>query len=133
MGDFNTSLNDSNKLRGSQVADDSHSYLMNFINDNLLLNLDLGGVSYTWSNMHARDALIQVKLDWALISLDWLQFFSCSLFSLTRLRSDHFPISLNVELMGCKSPFPSDLKKCGLATRSCTLKLLSCGILMLMA
>lgn len=50
MGDFNTPLNDVDKSEGSQIVDDSLLDLLNFINDNLLLDLDLGGASYTWSN-----------------------------------------------------------------------------------
>lgn len=111
IGDFNTPLHDVDKVGGSQNVDDSRSDLMQFINDSALLDLDLKGASYTWSNRHVGDALIQVKLDHALLNPKWLVHYSCSLSSLTRLGSNHFPLALSMDLLGGKKNFPFRFEK----------------------
>lgn len=100
MGYFKTPINEVEKKGGSQVATKSRFDLMGFINDNSLIDFDLRGVSYTWSNKKIGDALIQVKLDQMLISPEWLLCYSCFLSALTRLGSDHFLVSLSVDLFG---------------------------------
>lgn len=58
MGDFNTPLHDAGKIDGSHIMDESMFDLMNLINDNALLDLDLKGASFTWSNWRMGKALI---------------------------------------------------------------------------
>ena len=43
---------------------------MEFIDSHLLHDMDLHGVDYTWTNKRSGKALIQVRLDRALISND---------------------------------------------------------------
>lgn len=85
MGDSNNPLSFVEKLGGSQVDDESIFKLMSFVNDNALFDSDLHEESYTWLNCRFGDALIQVKLDLALLSHEWVAHFSCSLSTLTRL------------------------------------------------
>ncbi|XP_057828258.1 uncharacterized protein LOC131039491 [Cryptomeria japonica] len=88
------------KFGGSQIQLDSKQDLADFINDQCLIDLDLTRASFTWSNRRVGAALIQVRLDWALISIDWLQHYSCSLNSMIRVDSDHYLISFMVEPKG---------------------------------
>lgn len=50
MGDFNTPLFDDDKLGGSHIHLESRLDLRMFIDDNALINLDLMGSKFTWSN-----------------------------------------------------------------------------------
>ncbi|XP_057853721.1 uncharacterized protein LOC131063795 [Cryptomeria japonica] len=100
IGDFNTPLQETDKFGGSQIQLDSKQDLADFINDQCLIDLDLTKASFTWSNHRIGAELIQVRLDQALISIDWLQRYSCSLNSMIKVGSDHYPISLMVEPKG---------------------------------
>ena len=52
-----------------------------------------------------------MRLDRALISLDWLQNFSCRLSLLSRIGSNHSPISLSVVPIEPKRNFPFQFEK----------------------
>ena len=69
------------------------------------------GGSFTWSNKRIKWECIQVRLDRALISLDWLQSFSCRLSLLPRVGSDHSPISLSVAPIEPRRNFPFRFEK----------------------
>ncbi|XP_059078005.1 uncharacterized protein LOC131876583 [Cryptomeria japonica] len=60
MGDFNTPLQGAEKFGGTQAQLDSKTDLMDFINVNALVDTDLTGASYTWSNRRDGKDLIQV-------------------------------------------------------------------------
>lgn len=107
MGDFNTPLLNVEKFGGSQINWDSKSGLSDFININALIDLDLQGASYTWTNRRIGHDLIQVRLDRALISGQWFIDYFCALRALSRVGSDHFPICLIADPTKVKknSPF----------------------------
>lgn len=111
MGDFNTPLQESEKFGGFQVHMDSKQDLANFINEQCLIDLHLSGAKYTWTNRRMGDELIQVSLDRTLISTDWLHHYFFSLNSISKIRSDHFPISFLVEPKGGKRKFPFRFEK----------------------
>lgn len=71
-----------------------------FINDQCLIDLDLSRASYTWTNYGVGDELIQVILDWALISMKWLHLYYCCLNAMIRVGCDHYPINFMVEPKG---------------------------------
>lgn len=100
MGDFNTPLQESEKFGGSQIQMDSKQDLLDFINDQCLIDLDLSGDTYTLTNRRVGDELIQVRLDRTLISTDWLYLYFCSLKAMSKVGSDHFPISFTAEPKG---------------------------------
>ena len=72
MGDFNTPLQDKEKKGGMPQDWESKHDLSVFINGLALLDLDLMGGDFTWSNKCLGMNCIQVRLDRALISPDWL-------------------------------------------------------------
>ncbi|XP_059066199.1 uncharacterized protein LOC131857544 [Cryptomeria japonica] len=61
MGDFNTPLTEAEKFGGSKIQIDSKLDLANFINGQGLVELDLSGASFTWSNRRVGTDLIQPK------------------------------------------------------------------------
>ncbi|XP_059066442.1 uncharacterized protein LOC131857750 [Cryptomeria japonica] len=71
--------------------------LADFINGQGLVDLDLSGASFTWSNRCVGTDLIQVRLDRDLISVEWIQHYIYSLNSMVRIGSDHLPICLMTE------------------------------------
>ena len=111
MGDFNTPLLASDKLGGFPPDVKSRQHLAGMIRDLALLDVDLGGCKFTWSNRRIGQACIQVRLDRALISLDWLGNLHYNLSSLVRLGSDHSPISLTLDKINRKKSFPFGFEK----------------------
>ncbi|XP_059068325.1 uncharacterized protein LOC131858874 [Cryptomeria japonica] len=97
---FNTPLQEVENFGGSQIQMDSKQDLADFINDQCLIDLDYFGASYTWTNRRVGDELIQVILDQALISMEWLHLYYCSLNVMIRVGFDHFPISFVAETKG---------------------------------
>lgn len=87
--DFNTPLVGEEKIGGLAPDWDSKQDLSNLINDLAFLDLDLLRGLYTWSNKRIGHDCIQVRLDRALISLDWLHSFSCKLSLLPRVGLVH--------------------------------------------
>ena len=72
MGDFNTPLSDDEKFRGMAPDLDNKMDLSNFINSLAFMDMDILGGRFTWSNRSIGGDCIQVHLDSALISPDWL-------------------------------------------------------------
>lgn len=66
------------------------------INSLGLLDLDLLGDKFTWSNKRSGGDLIQVRLDRGIISLEWIRDASCRLNALSRIGFDHFSICLSI-------------------------------------
>lgn len=95
MGDFNTILGaheQRSNYRPSQVAMQD---FQNWTDSNNLIHIHTRGADYTWLNGRRGRFNIQRRLDRAICNQDW--FNACNLVScstLTKLRSDHFPILL---------------------------------------
>lgn len=66
---------------------------MDFINGQALMDVNLRGINYTWTNRRTGPDLIQVRLDRNLISPNWLSKYNCSLASIIKIGFDHYPIS----------------------------------------
>lgn len=70
LGDFNNPLLATKKLGGLPPDLESRQHLADMIRDLALLDVELGGRKYTWSNRRVGMDCIQVRLDRALITLD---------------------------------------------------------------
>lgn len=70
---------------------------MNLINDLALIDLDLQGVDFTWSNHRLRKQFFQVRLDRSLITMDWLINYTCTPSTMARIGFDHSLIILVME------------------------------------
>ncbi|KAH9287928.1 hypothetical protein KI387_032045, partial [Taxus chinensis] len=81
---------------------------VDFVADLNLLDVDLHGNKYTWTNRRLGKELIQVRLDRALISTSWILNQDFHLSSLPRIGSDHNPIALN--LLNWTKPIRSSFK-----------------------
>ena len=84
---------------------------MEFIDQHTLHDIDLHGIEYTWTNRRAGNDLIQVRLDCALISIDWLLSYKCNLSAQVRVGSDHYPIFLVVDKINYHKNFPFRFEK----------------------
>ncbi len=105
MGDFNSPLSDAEKWGGLAPNQDSKHDLALFIQNFAFLDMDLQGGSFTWSNRRVGGDSIQVRLDRALLSPEWLLSHSCILSLLPRVGSDHSPISLSFSPLSNKRAF----------------------------
>jgi endonuclease/exonuclease/phosphatase family metal-dependent hydrolase len=67
----------------------------NFIEKHNLREIHRGGARFTWTNK--QETLIQSNLDRVIVSTNWeTKFPLSSLTTLTRIRSDHCPLMLDV-------------------------------------
>lgn len=73
--------------------------------------MDLLPGSFTWSNRRVGTECIQVRLDRALISFNWLNSFSIKFSLLPRVGFDHSPISLALSPLVAKRAFPFRFEK----------------------
>lgn len=72
------------------------AHLSNFIGRNGLLDMELIGQKFTWSNLKKGKDLIQVRLDRFLILGNWGIGPYLKLFALPRMVSNHNPYSFVV-------------------------------------
>ncbi|XP_059070394.1 uncharacterized protein LOC131860059 [Cryptomeria japonica] len=93
------------------ISIDSRQDLADMINSLSMLDLDLFGAKFTWSNRRNGEDLIQVKLDRGFVSLDWIQNASCKLNAFTQLGSDQFPICLSEILLSRRKAYPFRFEK----------------------
>lgn len=85
--------------------------LMKFINNQALFDMEPQQVNFTWLNRRVGQDLIQVRLDHALITRCWLKNIGCSLSSLSKIGSDHFPICFNADSIIAKGHLPFRFEK----------------------
>ena len=74
MGNFNSPLYPLENIGGMIDFTDCMKDLANFINNNDLLDMEMCGVKFTWSNNRKGVDLIQVKLDRLLVLVGWERF-----------------------------------------------------------
>lgn len=93
------------------ISIDSRQDLANMINSLSLLDLDLIGARFTWSNRCIGEDLIQVKLDRDLVSPNWIHNYSYKVNALSHVGSYHFPICLLVTPLSGRKAFPFKFDK----------------------
>ncbi len=86
-------------------------HLADMINDLSLLDVELGGNKFTWSNRRIDIDCIQVRLDRALSTFDWLNHSHYHLSSLIHVGLDHSLISLILNPLYKKKAFPFRFEK----------------------
>ena len=92
-GDWNIVCFPSKKLGGGHLSA-ATSLFSDWINSHSLIDLQLGGASFTWSN-HQRPPLTS-RLDRFLVSVDWLDLYpELYQLALPKLASNHCPIVLD--------------------------------------
>ncbi|GAU23785.1 hypothetical protein TSUD_26930 [Trifolium subterraneum] len=110
LGDFNAIRSASERIsrtRGSNYED--FEPFNHFIDRNALIDLPLGGRSFTW---YRGDGLSMSRLDRFLLSDFWLLSFpNCSQLALPRSLSDHCPILLCIDVQDW-GPKPLRMLKC---------------------
>lgn len=94
-----------------------------------LLDLDLHGSKFTQSNRRSGGDVAEVNMDRGIISLEWIQDASCRLNVLSRVGSDHFPISLSVSPLTGRKGFPFQFEKMWWLVSKYMTKFLNGGVL----
>ena len=79
---------------------------MEFINKEGLMDLDLHGIQFTWTNKRIGNEFIQARLDRALISPDWTKDFVCKLEASQKVSADHFRLILTIVKAYSKKNYP---------------------------
>jgi len=95
LGDFNTILGAHEQRSNFRTPTVSMQDFLSWTNSNNLIHLHTRGAAFTWSNGRRGRFNIQRRLDRAICNQDWLN--ACNMVScatLTKLRSDHFPLLL---------------------------------------
>jgi hypothetical protein len=95
MGDFNTTLYPPKKKGGLENFLERMYDLAGFVGQNDLIDIELIGPPFTWSNNRLGQNLIQVRLDHALISTGWDIFQNSSLQAFPRTISKHSMLLLS--------------------------------------
>ncbi|XP_020259065.1 uncharacterized protein LOC109835503 [Asparagus officinalis] len=107
-GDFNTMINNDEKLGGIALTDADTRGFNSFIEDNHLLHLKTEGCFFTWNNKQDQDSRVWCRLDRALVNDSWIQNYNSSHveFLLPNF-SDHSPalVSIYKEEKQGKKPF----------------------------
>lgn len=99
IGDFNTLLEQKDKLGGRKVAQSSTCGFRKLIDQGGLIDMGFKGATYTWSNKRSGKVSIQERLDKGMINSAWRMMFPNPYVShLTALHSDHRPLLLNTNL-----------------------------------
>ena len=81
---------------------ESRQDLFDFINELVLLDVDLQGGLFTWSHRRVGRDYIHVFLDRAFISLEWMSSYNCNLSLMARSGSYHSHISLTLDPIDIK-------------------------------
>lgn len=94
-GDFNTPLYPSEKIGGNPIDLQSAEDLQSLFTLAELMEVEMSGCKFTWSNRRYGKDLIMSKLDRVMISEEWMNK-ELSLKALPKIGSDHNPLLLNV-------------------------------------
>ncbi|GAU51479.1 hypothetical protein TSUD_413680 [Trifolium subterraneum] len=96
FGDFNLVLTNMEKSGGNPIEPNITTSFRNTLCHCDLQDLGYKGSTYTWTNRHQGDLLIQSRLDRFLATADWISNFPNFVNNhLTRYKSDHCPILLD--------------------------------------
>jgi hypothetical protein len=96
MGNFYFVLSPSKQSGGCSFGSNSHSYFLDFVHTNALVDLGFVGNRFTWSNHRSGRANIRERLDCVLANQDWVHIFPNSLINhFLASHSDHCPILLS--------------------------------------
>ncbi|XP_072074331.1 uncharacterized protein [Arachis hypogaea] len=98
-GDFNAIASPNEKEGGGEKYPTSIANFNYFIGENMLVDLEMVGRRYTWSNRRSGEELIQERLDRFLASEEWMQLYANPMvLRLSKMGSDHAPLLLDSHL-----------------------------------
>lgn len=105
LGNFNVPLYEHEKKGGNANQLDGRLDFMDFINKEGLMDIDIQGIEFTWSNKRIGDECIQARLDRVLISPEWTKEFVCNLKVIQKVGSNHFPLIFTTENIHIRKNF----------------------------
>jgi hypothetical protein len=107
IGDFNSVLDQYEKIGGRPVSSSSHCPFKRFIDHFCMIDVGFAGNSLTWSNNIKGLENIKERLDRGLASPSWVHLYpDFSLIHLFAQNLDHNPISINTNNSSCFLPRP---------------------------
>uniref|UniRef100_A0A803MEG3 Uncharacterized protein n=1 Tax=Chenopodium quinoa TaxID=63459 RepID=A0A803MEG3_CHEQI len=108
LGDLNEVTKQSEKSGGRPFRDSQCKDFKEFTDKEGVVDLGFHGAPFTWTNTRKDGDLIRQRLDMALSSLSWLDFFPhTKVLHLTRTNySDHCPLLIYMSNPYVKGPFP---------------------------
>ncbi|XP_015169932.1 uncharacterized protein [Solanum tuberosum] len=93
MGDFNSILEQEDRIVGSQVQDAETKDFKECVNDSNLVELQIGGRNFTWTNGH-----VYSRIDKAIVNAEWVNKMATQqVIAMEPLFSDHSPLGLIME------------------------------------
>lgn len=111
LGNFNVLLYEHEKKGGNTSHLEGRLDLMDFINKEDLMDMDLQGIDFMWSNKRVGYECIQAFLDRFLISLDQTNGCVFSLSVIQKIASNHFPLQFKDEPFQARNNFPFRFEK----------------------
>ena len=119
-GDFNEPLLDDDKYGGRAVSINRSLQFKECLDKCSMMDLGLTGLRFTWTNGRELSALIQERIDRFFVNPSWcVQFPEARITHLTRYRSDHCPVILEVEPYSqSQLPRPFRFQSCWLSDPS---------------
>lgn len=110
-GDFNSVLNQSEKIGGKPVASSSRDGFRNMVDRNGFVDLGYNGYSFTWNNKRPGRANIQERLDRGFANGQWRIIFpSTSISHLSAFNSNHKPLLIDTFPPNPSKPKPFRFK-----------------------
>lgn len=93
IGDFNTILGTHEQRSNFRPSATPINDFQTWSDLNNLIHIQTRGATFTWSNGRRGRCHIQRRLDRVICNQEWFNVFnSVSCYTLTKLRSDHFPL-----------------------------------------
>jgi len=93
MGDFNSILEQEDRIVGSQVQDAEIRDFKECVNDSNLVELQIGGRNFTWTNGH-----VYSRIDKAIVNAELVNMMDTQqVIAMEPLFSDHSPLGLILE------------------------------------
>uniref|UniRef100_A0A803NJP8 Reverse transcriptase n=1 Tax=Cannabis sativa TaxID=3483 RepID=A0A803NJP8_CANSA len=100
IGDFNNIISNDDKKGGRPYPATLISSFQVAVMDSHLIDLELRGYQYTWERSRGTNRNVEIRLDRAMVTQQWLDMFNeVSLTNLAFSSSDHSPIFLEPKIM----------------------------------
>jgi hypothetical protein len=107
FGDFNTVVEDNEKIGGRSGSSSASNYLRNLISDLDAVDLGFSGVKFTWCNKRWGKGCIKERLDRGIANSSWRTSYPrASVKHLGAVNSDHCPLLIDTHPSDVNAPRP---------------------------
>ncbi|KAF7134615.1 hypothetical protein RHSIM_Rhsim08G0178900 [Rhododendron simsii] len=106
VGDFNECSSQAEKQGGNPCSRGRLDQFHGFVSDCEFMDLEFKGPSFTWSNNQDGDNNIRVRLDRAMVTVDWRNLFPLTqVWNELKVGSDHCPLIVKCRVPLKRVPF----------------------------